>query len=60
MTPAEFKQTRKNLGLSAREMAKALRLADQRSVRRYEDGTRQISGPIQLCLAYLQKYGPMP
>jgi hypothetical protein len=40
-------------------MAEALRLSDARSVRRYEDGTREISGPITLCLDYMQKYGSL-
>ena len=57
MTPVQFKQIRQSLGLSVKEMAEALRLSDERSVRRYEDGTREISGPIQLCIAYIQKYG---
>ena len=40
-------------------MAKFLRLKDRRSVCRYEDGSREISGPITLCLDYLLKYGPL-
>lgn len=57
MTPAQFKQIRASLGLSQSEMAKALRLSGARAIRAYELGEREISGPIQLCLAYLQKYG---
>lgn len=57
MKPAEFKQIRQSLGLSVKEMAEALRLSDERSVRRYEDGTREISGPIQQCLVYMLRYG---
>jgi transcriptional regulator with XRE-family HTH domain len=60
MTPAEFKEARKRLGLSVEEMAEFLRLKDGRSVRRYEDGSREISGPIQVAIAYRLKYGPLP
>ena len=60
MTPAEFKATRTRLGLSVEEMAEFLRLKDGRSVRRYEDGSREISGPITLCIDYMLKYGPLP
>ena len=59
MTPADFIAIRKRLGLSAEEMAQFLRLKDGRSVRRYEDGSRAISGPIQVALAYRLKYGPL-
>lgn len=59
MTPFEFQSSRKRLGLSVDEMARALRLADGRSVRRYEDGSRDISGPITLCLEYMLKHGPL-
>ena len=60
MTPAEFIATRKRLGLSVEEMAEFLRLKDGRSVRRYEDGSRAISGPIEVAIAYRLKYGPLP
>lgn len=46
MTPEEFKAARHELGLSANEMAKALGLSDGRSVRRFESGERDISGPV--------------
>lgn len=57
MTPAAFKAARKALGLSVEDMARALRLKDARSVRRYEDGSREISGPIETLLAYIQRFG---
>ena len=60
MTPAQFTAARKRLGLSAEEMAAFLRLKDGRSVRRYEDGSREISGPITVAIAYRLKYGPLP
>lgn len=60
MTPAQFIAARKRLGLSIEAMAEFLRLKDGRSVRRYEDGSRQISGPIEVAIAYRLKYGPLP
>lgn len=60
MTPAEFKEARKRLGLSQAEMAEFLRLSDGRAVRFYESGQREISGPIQVAIAYRLKYGPLP
>jgi transcriptional regulator with XRE-family HTH domain len=59
MTPAEFKAARKRLGLSVEEMAACLRLKGDRAVRRYEEGSREISGPITLCIDYLLKYGKL-
>ncbi len=59
MTPAEFLAARKRLGLSAEEMAQFLRLSDARTVRRYEDGTREISGPVTVAIEYRLKHGPL-
>jgi transcriptional regulator with XRE-family HTH domain len=59
MTPAQFKTARKALGLSVPEMAVALRLKSERAVRNYENGSREISGPIQVALAYMLRYGPL-
>lgn len=53
MTPAQFKAARRRLGLSANGMAEALGLSDGRSVRRYEEGAREISGPVALLIGYL-------
>ena len=46
MTPTEFRKIREAAGLSVDQLASVLRLASGRSVRRYEDGSREISGPI--------------
>jgi len=59
MTPAEFKEARKRLCLSQAEMAEFLRLSDARVIRFYEAGAREISGPIQVAIAYRLKYGPL-
>lgn len=55
MTPAQFKIARKKLGLSQLQMAEALRLKTARAIRHYEDGTRQISGPIEICIESMLK-----
>jgi transcriptional regulator with XRE-family HTH domain len=47
MTPAQFKDARKALGLSLADMAKAMRLKSTRAVRYYESGERTVSGPMQ-------------
>lgn len=42
MTPAEVRAYREGLGLSARALADHLGLAEERTVRRWEDGTRRV------------------
>lgn len=53
MTPSEFKSIRTNANLTQEGLAKLLRLSDSRSIRRYEDGSREISGPISLLMEML-------
>lgn len=48
MTPAEFRSARHALGLSAEGMARFARVSSGRTVRRWEEGTREIPGPVQL------------
>lgn len=50
MTPNEFKAIRERAGLSVDQLARVLRLAEGRSIRRYEDGSRAISGPISMLM----------
>ena len=50
MTPQQFRKIREAQGLSVDQMAARLRLSHGRSVRRYEDGSREISGPISLLM----------
>ncbi|GAB3282791.1 hypothetical protein GCM10027347_59260 [Larkinella harenae] len=45
MTPAQFIKIRKQAGLSLGQLSQIIRV-DPRSIRRYEDGTREISGPV--------------
>jgi len=52
MTPDELKFVRHELGLSVAGLAIVLRVTP-RSVRRWEDGTRDIPGPAQVLLMWL-------
>lgn len=53
MTPAQFKQIRRQANLSVQECADLIRVSD-RAIRRYEDGTREISGPVNLLLELVE------
>jgi DNA-binding transcriptional regulator YiaG len=55
MTSAEFKCARLRLGLTQSQMGKALRLSGDpaRSVRKWEQGEREISGPVSLAVEHL-------
>lgn len=53
MTADEFKSARRQLGLTVRDMADALRLSEAngyRTVRRMESGEISISGPISVAV----------
>ena len=50
MTPTELKAIRERYGLTQSDLASLLRLSDGRSIRRYEDGSREISGPVSIIL----------
>ena len=52
MTPDQFRKIRKDLGLSANQMGTALGLKGDpgRTVRRYEAGDIEISGPVQTAM----------
>lgn len=61
MTPKEFRTIRSRLNLSAREMGVALGLHGDpgRTVRRYEAGDVDISGPVQTSmLAFKDGFRP--
>lgn len=57
MTPTQFKQIRKDLGLSVNDMAKALRLSSDRTIRRMENGDMPISGPVSLLMEVFDALG---
>jgi len=52
VTNLEFAKIKRKLGLSAREMGKALGLRGDpgRTVRRYEEGTIAITGPVEVAM----------
>ena len=52
---ALFHRCRKARGLSLSEMARALLIASDRNPRRWEDGTRPISGPAWVALEYMMR-----
>ena len=55
MTPADLRAARKRLGLSTNGLAEALRLGKGggRTVRRWESGQSEISGPVSLAIEML-------
>ena len=57
MTPAQFKRIRRALGLSLRGVADALGISDIRAIRRWEDGSKPVSGPAAIALRYFMKFG---
>ena len=50
MTPATFKAIRERAGLTQDQLAKLLRISDGRTIRRYEDGSREVSGPVSILM----------
>jgi DNA-binding transcriptional regulator YiaG len=48
MTPDELKSARHALGLSAEGFARWVKVADGRTVRRWEAGERDIPGPVEV------------
>lgn len=57
MTPEQFKQIRTNLGLTKTEMAKALRLQSERTIRRIEKGETEITGPVGALMELFESHG---
>lgn len=53
MTPAQFKAIRERAGLTQGQLARVLRLSDSRTIRRYEDGSRTVSGPASILMEML-------
>ena len=53
MTPTQFKAIRERAGLTQDQLAKLLRLSDSRTIRRYEDGSRAVSGPVTVLMEML-------
>lgn len=55
MTPSEIKSIRERASLTQGQLARLLRVADSRSVRRWEDGSRSVSGPVSIILEMLDE-----
>lgn len=53
MTPAELREARQTLGLSAARFAAAVGVADGRTVRRWEAGDREIPGSVAILVRLL-------
>jgi len=53
MTPATFKAIRQRAGLTQSGLAAMLRIADIRTIRRWETGEREISGPVSILMEML-------
>jgi DNA-binding transcriptional regulator YiaG len=56
MTPADFRNARKALGLSQKEMAKVLRLSEKngdRSIRIWESEGNTVPGPVQVAVEFM-------
>ena len=52
MTPADFRNARKTLGLTQHELAEALRMGKHgwQTISRWENGGSPIPGPVQIAL----------
>ena len=55
MTPADAKLCRRQLGLSVDGLARELKTTG-RSVRRWEDGSREVPGPVDVLLTLLNNH----
>jgi len=59
MTPETFKIIRLAAGLSVRQLATVLRIQDAGTIRRYENGSREVSGPVSALMDMIHK-GDLP
>ncbi len=59
MTPNEFKAIRQRAGLTQSGLAARLRISDIRTIRKWEAGEREISGPVSLLMEFLDA-GTLP
>lgn len=59
MKPEQFKAIRTRARLSQSNLATILRISDGRSIRRWEDGTRAVSGPVSLLMEMIDAGHPL-
>jgi DNA-binding transcriptional regulator YiaG len=50
MSPEEFKRARLELGMSQNDIAEFLGVASDRTIRRWEEGAKDIPGPVLLVM----------
>lgn len=55
MSPEEFKKVRYRLGMSQNDFADMIGLGSDRTVRRWEEGVKDIPGPVELLLELIVK-----
>jgi DNA-binding transcriptional regulator YiaG len=53
LTPSTFKSIRERAGLTQSGLAARLRISDLRTIRKWEKGEREISGPVSLLMEML-------
>lgn len=56
MTPTTFKSIRQRAGLTQSGLADLLRISDKRSIRRWETGEREISGPVAILMELIDAH----
>jgi DNA-binding transcriptional regulator YiaG len=59
MTPTTFKSIRQRAGLTQSGLAVRLRISDHRTIRKWEKGEREVSGPVSLLMEMLDE-GRLP
>ena len=59
MSPTEVQSIRKLAGLTQSGLARVLRITDQRTIRRWENGDIPVSGPASVILEMLNS-GELP
>lgn len=59
MTPAEFRDTRKRLGLTQQGLAEALRMGrwGWQTISKWESGKQPVPGPVQVALDLMLRRG---
>lgn len=55
MTHTQVKSIRERAGLTQGQLATLLRIEDSRTIRRWEDGSRAVSGPVSILLEMLDE-----
>lgn len=59
MNPTTFKAIRERAGLTQSGLAARLRISDLRTIRKWEKGEREVSGPVSILMELLDA-GKLP